>query len=193
MDNERLPAAGFESWYTIDRQGNVFHLDGTPKATEPRKGGYRALVRYFGGGKRKRKSLHCVLYETFVGAIQDGTEIDHIDRNPGNNAIENLRIVTRSNNRANSTKRFNASHSRYIGVIDSGGAMRGTGTRFRGRVKKDGKCQYTKVYRCETAAAIARDRIAIKVFGDNASLNFPTLFGRDQPSAANQVMDKLDC
>lgn len=39
-----------------------------------------------------------------VGSIPPGMEIDHIDHNPSNNALSNLRLVTRSGNRRNRSR-----------------------------------------------------------------------------------------
>lgn len=39
-----------------------------------------------------------------VGPIPHGMEIDHIDHNPSNNALSNLRLVTRSGNRKNRSR-----------------------------------------------------------------------------------------
>ena len=58
--------------------------------------GYKVL-------KYKRKNLkeHRVIFEMHNGAIPEGLQIDHIDRNPSNNLIGNLRLATGSENRRN--------------------------------------------------------------------------------------------
>lgn len=42
--------------------------------------------------------VHRVVFEVLVGPVPDGMELDHIDTDRVNNAIDNLRIVTRSEN-----------------------------------------------------------------------------------------------
>jgi len=43
---------------------------------------------------KKTKLLHRLVYETFVSDIKKGYEIDHIDSNKQNNAIENLQCLS---------------------------------------------------------------------------------------------------
>lgn len=49
--------------------------------------------------ERRGKYLAHVKYLTFIGPIHKGDEIDHIDGNPLNNSITNLRAVPRAINR----------------------------------------------------------------------------------------------
>ena len=55
-------------------------------------------------GKRKKYYLHRVIYEAHFGKIPDNLVVDHIDRNPENNDISNLRLVPKSINNMNLTK-----------------------------------------------------------------------------------------
>lgn len=59
----------------------------------------------------KQYYLHRLLWETFVGEIPDGYEIDHIDTNPRNNSLENLRLVTHKENCNNKKSLENYSKS----------------------------------------------------------------------------------
>lgn len=49
-------------------------------------------------------SAHRIVWEGFNGRIPDGYMIDHINRNKQDNRIENLRMVTRSQNVHNSKR-----------------------------------------------------------------------------------------
>ena len=51
--------------------------------------------------KQKAFSLHRLLYETFIGPIPEGAQIDHIDGNRANNDLSNLRVVNQSENTKN--------------------------------------------------------------------------------------------
>lgn len=49
----------------------------------------------------QRHYMHRLVYQTFIGDIPRGMEIDHADGNPLNNDCMNLRCVTKSQNRRN--------------------------------------------------------------------------------------------
>lgn len=66
-----------------------------PKGNED-KAGYVMLNWY--NGRRYFKRAHAVCWETHNGIVPDGYEIDHIDGDKSNNAITNLRLVTRAEN-----------------------------------------------------------------------------------------------
>lgn len=50
------------------------------------------------GHKHKRDKVHRVIWRLYNGPIPPGLEIDHIDGDPGNNNISNLRLVTHAEN-----------------------------------------------------------------------------------------------
>jgi hypothetical protein len=56
---------------------------------------------------KKRVSINTarVIYEAFRGEIPAGFEIDHIDGNPSNNAVYNLRAVSHKENMQNPNTR----------------------------------------------------------------------------------------
>lgn len=173
----RVPAFGFEDKYLVDRSGQFWHLDGRKKNVQQRRSqdNYLCLVedRYKDGKrKRKRKVAHRIVWQSFNGPIPDGLMIDHIDRRPENNRLDNLRLVTHRENRVNSKKRSDGKHSKYVGVIACGGGLVGRKDWFRGRVKKSGRQHFTQHTQCETKAALERDRLALKIHGATTSLNF---------------------
>lgn len=51
--------------------------------------------------KGKRFRVHRAIYETFIGEIPDGYEIDHINTVRDDNRIDNLRAVTHAENTRN--------------------------------------------------------------------------------------------
>jgi len=57
-------------------------------------------------------SVHRAIYETFVGEIPLGYQIDHINTARDDNRVENLRVVTRSENMLNPITRKRSSDVR---------------------------------------------------------------------------------
>lgn len=51
--------------------------------------------------KQKAFRVHRAVYETFVGEIPEGYEIDHINTKRDDNRVENLRAVTHAENTRN--------------------------------------------------------------------------------------------
>lgn len=54
---------------------------------------------------KKNLYVHRIMYRTFVGVIPSDMEIDHIDNNKHNNSINNLQLLTHSQN-INKMKKF---------------------------------------------------------------------------------------
>ena len=49
-------------------------------------------------GKRTNHLIHHIVAKLFIGERPDKLVIDHIDRNPLNNKVENLRYITQKEN-----------------------------------------------------------------------------------------------
>ena len=54
--------------------------------------------------KSKKCSLHRLLALQYIPNLENKPQVDHIDKNPGNNCLTNLRWVTRSENCLNKKK-----------------------------------------------------------------------------------------
>lgn len=61
-------------------------------------------IRIRVSGKEYR--AHRIIWEMHNGPIPEGMLVDHIDRDVYNNRIENLRLATRQQNNANSSKKI---------------------------------------------------------------------------------------
>lgn len=106
-----LPIKGFERYYEIsdegclrsldrtivDINGNSRKLKGRDMKTEINNSGY-VLGRMRRDGEITTRTIHRLVYETFIGEIPEGLEIDHIDNNKTNNKLSNLRLLTRAEN-----------------------------------------------------------------------------------------------
>tara|TARA_R110000772_G_scaffold176823_1_gene288480 strand:+ start:112 stop:645 length:534 start_codon:yes stop_codon:yes gene_type:complete len=95
-------------------------------------------------------------------------EIDHINGNKVDNRIENLRIVTSSENQRAYRKVSLASSSKFRGV--SWAKTRGM---FISAITLGGTSKYIGGFTCEIEAAKAYDKKAIELGFDAQALNFP--------------------
>lgn len=102
---------GYEGLYEISNYGRVKRLggivlckDGKPKSVKEKiligcnSGcGYRKVC-LSKNGKINGKNVHTLVYETFIGSIPKGMEINHIDEDKINNAVWNLELVSHKDN-----------------------------------------------------------------------------------------------
>ena len=93
--------------------------------------------------------------------------IDHIDGNPFNNQVTNLRISTMGENLHNRPS-CKGSSSKYHGVSKYGEHQ------WHVRIQKDEEDIYVGMFKTETEAAKHFDMEAILLYGDKAYLNFPS-------------------
>lgn len=82
--------------WRVSRRGGVKEHD---VAGSINKGRCSFIFSY--AGTKKRRYTHRVIWELFYGEICKDKEIDHIDGNPLNNSIGNLRLVTAKINKRN--------------------------------------------------------------------------------------------
>ena len=99
--------------YKIDLSSNtIYNSRNKPLSPNKLKDGH-LQIRLYKNGKVKRYYLHRIIYEAHFGKIPDNLVVDHIDRNPENNDITNLRLVPKSINNTNITKRGNGQNFDY--------------------------------------------------------------------------------
>lgn len=80
-----------------------YNHKGEMKPLQPRRhpSGYLYYGFFVGTGANKKRiwrRAHRVVYETHVGKIKHGLEIDHISGDKHDNSVSNLRLVTHSEN-----------------------------------------------------------------------------------------------
>ena len=105
--------------------------------------------------KNKNYLAHRVIWEMFHGPIPVGLVIDHIDGNPGNNRLSNLRLVTVSENLSNSLKR---------GSLPKGVTF--TKGKYQAQISIQGKNKYLGRFNTPDEAETAYKVKAREVYGD---------------------------
>lgn len=88
---------GYEGLYQISNLGNVKSIKKGIIIGDVIKGGYRRIPLYK-NGKYKRFMIHRLVAEAFVKNPDNKPEIDHIDGNPLNNKVDNLRWCNHTEN-----------------------------------------------------------------------------------------------
>lgn len=102
---------GYEGYYEVSSFGGVRSVEreivksngvvqvrhAQVKKTHLNDDGY-VTVKLSKDGDDKRVFVHRIVYEAFAGAIPDGYEINHIDFDRTNNNIENLEVVSHTEN-----------------------------------------------------------------------------------------------
>lgn len=103
MEEIWKPAPGFEGFYEVSNKGNVKSVKTGKllKRSKTKRGYIRVwLTKRLDDDRILRKSVrvHRLVALAFIPKVEGKDFIDHIDGNPGNNNVENLRWVTHKEN-----------------------------------------------------------------------------------------------
>lgn len=143
-----------------------------PEWFNSRNAGKEAFTALMGKGYKvglvngKTYQAHRVVWAMQTGLDPGAAQIDHKNRNPADNRMENLRLSTGSQNQANKVGKPGSS-SRYKGV----NVLKGTGL-WQGTLRHNKRRMHLGTFRCETAAAIAYDQAAVRLYGEFALTNY---------------------
>ena len=120
--------------YTVNTKGEVYSKTRMLRPRDSR-GGYNRVVLYK-DGTPKAESVHRLVAKAFLANPKNYKVVNHKDRNPKNNYVENLEWCTDMYNAQsiNTSKRVGT-------IVVSEGPRK---TSFRGRVRIFGKGYHTK-------------------------------------------------
>lgn len=93
----------FDNNYLVNADGEMMNKTTGRLIKGSERNGYRRF-QY----NNHMYSIHRLIYETFNGPIPENMCVDHIDGNRTNNALNNLRLVTQSDNMQNAMKNGHA-------------------------------------------------------------------------------------
>ena len=101
---EWKPVKNFEGLYEVSNLGRIKSLykNGKEKILKPMKhrDGY-LVVNLYKNGKRKGCKVHRLVAQAFILNIDNKPEVDHINTIRDDNRVENLKWVTKKENRNN--------------------------------------------------------------------------------------------
>ena len=144
--------------------------------TQVRKGRAKKGNRAGSSGKNGRRTItvlghhhweHRVIWLHVHGELPKG-EIDHINRDPSDNRIENLRVVSRFGNCQNTTVRSDC----QSGIK---GVYRQYKENYGARIRHKGKSHYLGYFKSKEEAHEAYKKAAKQLFGDHACDGMPSV------------------
>jgi hypothetical protein len=113
-----------------------------------------------------RTTSRAVKLHRLITGAHEGEYVDHIDGDPLNNTIENLRICTKQQNEFNQKRRIDNT-SGYRGVCSYG-----KDGKYRAYINVSGKYIHIGVFDSSEEAAKAYDCKAAELYGEFARFNF---------------------
>lgn len=121
-------------------------------------------------GKMKNVYRGRIIYESYIGVIPVGMQIDHIDRNASNDSFSNLRIATIEQNSSNRLTKIGRSGYKNI-ITRKVKRKKGYTISYLVNVCEGEKRNY-RTFSSLAEALEYRDKLLLKLRGDFALLHY---------------------
>lgn len=155
MSERWLPVVGFEGWYSVSNQGRVrsenrviTRSDGVVTnwpsrmmSTPPGFKGYPVVTLQQVGRIRKRR-VHALVAEAFIGPRPRGQEVLHWDGDPANCRLSNLRYGTHAENGKDTERYHTKCRQGHEFTPENTYRRKDTGTRMCLTCRKDRRKAY---------------------------------------------------
>jgi hypothetical protein len=99
MRNHWRPIPEYNGGYLVSRDGEVLSLKRNKLLAKVQIGRDYVRVNLYQDGQVRHHLVHRLVAAAFLGPISPGYEVNHKDGDKSNNALSNLEIVTRDENR----------------------------------------------------------------------------------------------
>lgn len=96
--------------YTALSSGSILNKDFSLKRLKTNRKGYLFTNFYYEGSSHCHLA-HTVVWMAFNGPIPDGYEVDHINNDRKDNRLDNLQLLTKSEN---NTKAYNSGNRNFL-------------------------------------------------------------------------------
>jgi len=147
-----VPIKDYEDLYSFDLNNNQVYGHKHKKYLKLDLNNYGYYsIKLCKNSKIKTFLLHRLVYEAYNGVIPDKMCIDHIDNNPKNNNIENLRLATISQNAMNKKVNKNNLSTGYKNIRKT------KCNTYEVSISKNNKIVYNKNFKTLEEAILNRD------------------------------------
>lgn len=172
MKSNKLPTQEtLRHWLSYDEETGVFTWRIEPRPNRPLVGSPAGSMSngyvFIGIRGYPQIGAHRLAWIYVHGSIPPGLEVDHIDVNPENNALSNLRLATSQQQKWNKRRQSN----NKAGMKGAYYHAAHKGKKWRSQIKTpDGRLEFLGYYHTPEEAAAAYQVAAVRHFGDFARL-----------------------
>ena len=154
-----LPIKNYEK-YSISNHGNIKN-NKTNRILKPSTNpqGYK-LINLCKNGKVENSRVHRLVAKAFLENPDNKQKVDHIDNNPANNNVKNLRWCSQKENQHNQGKRINNT-SGFKGV-----SFHKHRNKYQANININGKYKHLGYYETPEEASHVYETKAKKLHGD---------------------------